>query len=78
MPEETCGHTFGSCWKQYICALVLCVPLYICSYFLTRTSFLADGFLASIMNSESEPNDDMRRMGRGLTFMGPCIVNVFF
>jgi hypothetical protein len=65
MPEETCGLTSGPCWKQYVCALVLCGPLYICSYVLTETSFFAGGFVASNMNSEFEPNDDMQRMGRG-------------
>jgi hypothetical protein len=75
MPEETCGHTFGSCWKQYVCAVVLCAPLYICSYFLTRTSFFADGFIASNMNSKSDPKDDMQRMGRGLQDKLPLHLN---
>jgi len=75
MSEETCGHKFGSRWKQYVCALLLCVPLYICSYFLTRMSFFAEGFIASNTNSESDPKDDIQRMGTGVQDVLPLHLN---
>jgi hypothetical protein len=51
--------------STYVCAVMLYGPLKMCSYFPIRTSFLAEGFIASNMNFESDPNDDMQRMGRG-------------
>jgi len=75
MPEETCSHTSESCWKQYVCELVLCGPLYICSSFLRVTLFLAEGFIASNMNSESDKNHDMQRMGRGSQDVLPLHLN---